>query len=66
MPYAIFIWGGYAIHGAPGAAEAKLGQPASHGCIRIALPNAQLLNELVRAAIDYAGGSTREVWVTVE
>ncbi|MGZ6418874.1 MAG: L,D-transpeptidase family protein, partial [Pseudobdellovibrio sp.] len=34
MPFAVFIKGGFAIHGAPGAEESLLGQKASHGCVR--------------------------------
>ncbi len=37
MPYSIFFYGQYAIHGTD--AVGALGRPASHGCIRLA-PNA--------------------------
>ena len=48
MPHAIFFMkDGHAIHG---SYEVKhLGQPASHGCVRIAPQNATLLYELVKA-----------------
>lgn len=38
MPYAVFFDGGYAVHG---TFEVKhLGQPASHGCVRLQTENA--------------------------
>ncbi len=48
MPYAVFIEGGYAIHGTTVGNWEKLGQKASHGCIRIHPDNAKFLNSLVR------------------
>lgn len=45
MPYSIFFRGGYAIHGTN--ATGKLGQPASHGCIRLAPGHAALLFKMV-------------------
>jgi lipoprotein-anchoring transpeptidase ErfK/SrfK len=45
MPYAVFFMGGYAIHGTD--AIAKLGQPASHGCVRLAPENAAVFFNLV-------------------
>ena len=47
MPYSIFFYGGYAIHGTD--AVATLGQPASHGCIRLHPSNARILYNLVKA-----------------
>jgi lipoprotein-anchoring transpeptidase ErfK/SrfK len=47
MPYAVFFTGGYAIHGTD--AVARLGQPASHGCVRIAAQNAAMFFDLVKA-----------------
>ena len=47
MPHAIFFYYGFAIHGTN---EVKhLGQPASHGCIRLAPANATKLFNLVKA-----------------
>lgn len=46
MPNAIFFYGGYAIHGTN--AVSRLGRPASHGCIRLAPANAEILFRLVR------------------
>jgi hypothetical protein len=46
MPYSIFFRGGYAIHGTYSTAE--LGQPASHGCIRLAPQNAAMLYAMVQ------------------
>jgi len=48
MPYAIFVKGGYAIHGTTQGNFARLGTKASHGCIRLHPVNAQILNELIK------------------
>ncbi len=45
MPYSIFFYRGYAIHGT--TAIKSLGQPASHGCVRLHPDNAKELYELV-------------------
>lgn len=45
MPYAVFFFDGYAIHGT--TAVKMLGRPASHGCIRVLTKNAKTFNELV-------------------
>jgi lipoprotein-anchoring transpeptidase ErfK/SrfK len=58
MPYSIFFYGGYAIHGT-NAVDA-LGQPASHGCIRLHPANARILYNLVKA---HGPGNTRIVLV---
>ena len=60
MPYAIFISGGFAIHGTTVSNFPKLGKPASHGCIRLHSENALILNRLVR---QYGIPNT---WFTVE
>jgi hypothetical protein len=63
MPHSIFFLGGYAIHGT--GSVAQLGQPASHGCIRLAPGNAAALFSMVQregAAISISGsppGSSR-------
>lgn len=59
MPYAVFISGGYAIHGTPRGNWGRLGQTASHGCIRLHPDNGQIFNILVRRNGIY------NVWVTV-
>ena len=46
MPYSIFFAGGYAIHGS--YEIARLGRPASHGCIRLHPANARILFDLVQ------------------
>jgi lipoprotein-anchoring transpeptidase ErfK/SrfK len=46
MPFAVFFTGGYAVHATE--AVAKLGAPASHGCVRLALENAARFFELVK------------------
>ena len=56
MPYSVFYHGGYAIHGTN--AVRNLGRPASHGCVRLATPNAQKFYTLVR---QMGPGNTRIV-----
>lgn len=48
MPYAVFVRGGYAIHGTTPGNFSKLGNKASHGCIRLHPDNARIFYELVR------------------
>ncbi len=60
MPYAVFIEGGFAIHGTTQGNIPKLGTPASHGCIRVHPENGKIFNQLVRAT------GVSEVWITVE
>jgi len=48
MPYAVFFRGGYAIHGTN--AVRHLGRPVSHGCVRLATPNAAQFFALVKEA----------------
>ena len=45
MPFAVFFTGGYAIHATD--AVARLGKPASHGCVRLAKANAAMFFDLV-------------------
>lgn len=45
MPYSVFFNGGIATHGT--SAVGMLGQPASHGCIRLTTANAQTFFNLV-------------------
>lgn len=60
MPYAVFISGGFALHGTPRGNWPKLGTRASHGCIRMHPDNAYTFNRLVR------GYGVRNVWITVQ
>lgn len=60
MPYAVFISGGFALHGTPRSNWPKLGRPASHGCIRMHSDNAYVFNRLVRS------NGVRNVWITVQ
>ncbi len=60
MPYAVFISGGYAIHGATSGEIHQLGNPASHGCIRLHPKNAKIFNNLVK----FAGAENTWVHVT--
>jgi lipoprotein-anchoring transpeptidase ErfK/SrfK len=60
MPYAVFIEGGFAIHGTGKSNWKRLGSPASHGCIRIHPDNALIFNRLVRKYGIY------QTWITVE
>jgi lipoprotein-anchoring transpeptidase ErfK/SrfK len=46
MPYSVFFRGGYAVHGTNYVR--LLGRPVSHGCVRLATPNAALLFQLIR------------------
>ena len=46
MPYAVFFTGGYAVHATE--AVGRLGSPASHGCVRLALENAATFFSLVQ------------------
>ncbi len=59
MPYAVFISGGYAIHGTTRGNWSRLGKPASHGCIRLHPDNGQIFNVLVRR------NGISKVWITV-
>jgi lipoprotein-anchoring transpeptidase ErfK/SrfK len=54
MPYSVFFYGGYAIHGTQYVR--RLGTPASHGCIRLHTSNAAELYYLIKR---YGRGSTR-------
>ena len=45
MPFAVFFTGGYAIHATD--AVARLGNTASHGCVRLAKENAAMFFNLV-------------------
>ncbi len=56
MPHSIFFLGGYAIHGT--GYVKKLGQPASHGCVRLLKANAATLFSLVQK---YGMSNTRVV-----
>jgi lipoprotein-anchoring transpeptidase ErfK/SrfK len=56
MPYSIFFHRGYAIHGSYSVRD--LGNPASHGCIRLHPEDARDLFELVQ---EYGADDTRIV-----
>ena len=56
MPHSIFFHGGFAIHGS--YEIARLGGPASHGCVRLHPDNAATLFSIVQA---YGMDSTRIV-----
>lgn len=59
MPYAVFIQGGFALHGTPRGNWSKLGRKASHGCIRMHPDNAAYFNQLVRSV------GIKQTWITV-
>ena len=59
MPYAVFIKGGYAIHGTTTGNLKKLGTQASHGCIRLHPNNARLFYEMVKVV------GLKNTWVKV-
>lgn len=46
MPFAVFYDRGWAVHGT--SAVSRLGSPASHGCVRLATPNAEIFYSLVQ------------------
>ncbi|MBP0439692.1 L,D-transpeptidase [Tianweitania sediminis] len=54
MPYAVFYHQGWAVHGT--SAVHRLGQPASHGCVRLATSNAKTFYDLVK---EIGAGNTR-------
>jgi lipoprotein-anchoring transpeptidase ErfK/SrfK len=60
MPYAVFISGGFAIHGTTLGNVPKLGRRASHGCIRVHPDVGFYFNRLVRQT------GVRNVWITVD
>jgi hypothetical protein len=61
MPYAVFVRGGYAIHGTTPGNFAKLGTVASHGCIRLHPDNARIFYELVKLfGLDHTWVSVRD------
>ncbi len=45
MPFSVFFYGNYAVHGT--TEVARLGNPASHGCVRLDPAHAQIFFELV-------------------
>lgn len=59
MPYAVFIYNGFAIHGTGEGNWKRLGARASHGCIRLHPDNAFQFNRLVR---EYG---IQDTWITV-
>jgi lipoprotein-anchoring transpeptidase ErfK/SrfK len=60
MPYAVFIQGGFAIHGTQKVNWPKLGSKASHGCIRLHPDHGYTFNRLVRAY------GVADTWITVD
>ena len=48
MPHSVFFSGGYAVHATN--AVKRLGQPASHGCVRLHTSNAAAFYSMVRQA----------------
>lgn len=60
MPYAVFLKGGFALHGTVEANWPHLGSKASHGCIRMHPENAFRLNRLIRTA------RVTNTWVSIQ
>lgn len=60
MPYAVFIQGGFAMHGTPVGNYSKLGRKASHGCVRQRSENGKLFNRLVRQY------GVKNTWIHIE
>jgi hypothetical protein len=59
MPYAVFLKGGFAIHGTGRGNWSRLGTKASHGCVRLHPYNARYFNRIVRHY------GIEDVWVTI-
>lgn len=59
MPYAVFYYRGFAIHGTPKGNWKRLGSQASHGCTRVHPDNGYRFNRLVRQ------NGIQNVWITV-
>lgn len=59
MPYAVFVKGGFAIHGTTPGNFSKLGNRASHGCIRLHPDNAKVFNALVKTV------GLQQTWVSI-
>lgn len=59
MPYAVFLKGGYAIHGTPKGNWGMLGKKASHGCVRLHPTNGKYFNRLVRKY------GTQNTWISI-
>lgn len=59
MPYAVFLKGGFAIHGTPKGNWSKLGKAVSHGCIRVHPDNGFKFNRAVRKY------GVKNSWVTI-
>lgn len=48
MKWAVFFNGGIALHSTTTSAYSRLGQRASHGCVRMTMEDAEEVNELIR------------------
>jgi lipoprotein-anchoring transpeptidase ErfK/SrfK len=59
MPYVLFVQGGYGLHGTTNGNIPKLGNPASHGCVRLHPNNAKIIFELSKAV------GVENMWVTI-
>ena len=59
MPYAVFIEGGFAVHGTGKSNWKRLGKKASHGCVRLHPDNAFIFNRLVRQY------GIKNVWIQI-
>ena len=60
MPYAVFIEGGFAIHGTSKGNWKFLGRRASHGCVRVHPDNGLIFNRLVRKY------GVSNVWIQID
>ena len=59
MPYAVFLRGGYAIHGTTKGSIPKLGSKASHGCVRLHPEDASVFFDMVKSI------GLENTWVTI-
>lgn len=60
MPYVVFIQGGFAIHGTTTGNIPRLGNKASHGCVRLHPDNGKLFFELVKEV------GLEHTWISIQ
>lgn len=63
MPFSIFFHSGFAIHGSRATVD---GTPASKGCVRMKVRQAEKVFRLVQAAIQNTGGDYTSVQIKIE
>lgn len=63
MPFSIFFHNGFAIHGSRATVD---GRPASKGCVRMKVTQAEKVFRLVEAAVANTGGDYTSVKIKIE